>query len=228
MVIHNSSDTCITCTFNHSVITLAPKDSFECDENFDCIRFSAAEKSYSVLQAKNSRFLKFLSVWDDPFKLIKEYHLTVVSSYTKEQLSGCRDIFLTVHSCYADIETRTYYNFVKAASENAPIVADDMEILGKDEITHDFADNTRRLIRWQSVWDIVLEPIFLEIIGYWAIYRLFSLWFETRALFIVLLMLGFNIVVDSILVLFKRKRLSKRYGRFLDLCSNTAIKKSVM
>lgn len=228
MVIHNNSDKFITCVFNHSAITLAPKDSFDCDEKFDSVSFSIVDESYSVLQAKKSKFLKFLSFWDDPFKLIKEYHLTVVSSYTKGQLANYRHIILTAHSCYADIETRTYYNFVKVMSGNVSIVADDMEIFCKDEITNDFVDNNRKLVRWQSVWDIILEPVFFEIIGYWAIYRLFSVWFEIRALLIVFFILGLNVIVDSILFLFKRRGLSKRYNKFLDLCCNTTIKKSIM
>lgn len=67
MVIHNNSDKFITCVFNHSAITLAPKDSFDCDEKFDSVSFSIVDESYSVLQAKKSKFLKFLSFWDDPF-----------------------------------------------------------------------------------------------------------------------------------------------------------------
>ena len=223
MIIHNNSDKYIRCIFDRSVITLTPNDSFECEEGFNYIKFSITDESYSVLQAKKSKLLKFLSFLDDPFKLIKEYHLTVVSSFTKEQLSDYRHITLTTHSCYADIETRTYYNFIKVASENVSIAADDMEILCKKEIISDFVNNNRKLICWQSVWDIILEPMFLEVIGYWAIYRLFSLWFETKALSIVLLILGLNIVVDSILFLFKRKKLLKRCNKFLDLLNNATI-----
>ena len=58
MVIHNNSDKFITCVFNHSAITLAPKDSFDCDEKFDSVSFSIVDESYSVLQAKKIKVFK--------------------------------------------------------------------------------------------------------------------------------------------------------------------------
>ena len=56
MVIHNNSDKFITCVFNHSAITLAPKDSFDCDEKFDSVSFSIADESYSAYKQKNQSF----------------------------------------------------------------------------------------------------------------------------------------------------------------------------
>lgn len=228
MIIHNDSDKCIRCIFDHTEIILAPKNSFEYKGNFNYIRFSITDESYSILQAKNSKLLNCLSFLDDPFKLMKEYHLTVVSTFTNLMHSNYHQINLTAHSCYADIETRTYYNYIKATFDNVPIIADDMEVFCKERIIKDFSDNNRKLIRWQAIWDIVFEPLFLEFVGYFSIYKLFSLWFETKALLIVLFLLGINIVVDLFMFLFKRKKLSERYNRFLELLCTDKIKHNLM
>ena len=226
MIIYNTSDQLIICSFNHTAVTLAPADSFACEEDFDRIRFNVADESYSVPEARDAKILKILGALDDPFKLIREYHLTVVSSYTKEQLADCRHIFLTVHFCYADTETRTHYHFVKAEAEGGFIAADDMDIYCKDKIVKDFADNHRKLTSWQVLWDMVMEPtIFLGIIVCFVLYKFLSVWFETGALFMTL---SVFVLSQIIIFLLKKKKLSKRYDLFLDLCCHTAIKNRIL
>ena len=217
MIIHNNSDKSIRCIFDCSEIILAPRDSFDYREYFNHASFSITDESYSILQSKKSKLLKCLSILDDPFNLIKEYHLTVVSTFSNLQLSNYHQINLTVHSCCADIETRTYYNYVNVAFDKVPIIAEGLKIFCQEQITDDFTENNRKLIRWQAVWDILFEPLLLEAVGYLTIYKLFSLWFETKALIIVMFLLGLNIAVELFMYLFKRKKLSKRCNRFLEL-----------
>ena len=162
MIIHNNSDKSIRCIFDQSEVILAPRDSFDYRECFNHVSFSITDESYSILQSKESKLLKCLSFLDDPFNLIKEYHLTVVSTFSNLQLSNYHQINLTVHSCYADIETRTYYSFIKAASNTVPIMAEGMKIFCKEQILDDFIKNNRKLIRWQAVWDVFFEPLLLE------------------------------------------------------------------
>lgn len=227
MIIHNNSDKAIRCIFDQSEVILAPRDSFDCREYFNHVSFSITDESYSILQSKGSKLLKCLSFLDDPFNLIKEYHLTVVSTFSNLQLSNYHQINLTVHSCYADIETRTYYNFINVASSTVPIIAEGMKIFCMEQITDDFTENNRKLIRWQAVWDIFFEPLLLETVGYLAIYKLFSLWFGTKALMLVMFLLGLNITIELFMFLFKRKKLSKRCNRFLELLCEDNIRSSL-
>ena len=227
MIIHNNSDKSIRCIFDRSEIILAPRDSFDYREYFNHVKFSLTDESYSILQSKKSKLLKCLSILDDPFNLTKEYHLTVVSTFSYLQLSNYHQITLTVHSCYADIETRTYYNYINVAFDTVPIIAEGMEIFCKEQITDDFTENNRKLIRWQAVWDIFFEPLLLETVGYLAIYKLSSIWFETKALMIVMFLLGLNIAIELFMLLFKRKKLSKRRNRFLELLCEDNIRSNL-
>lgn len=222
MIIQNRSEKNIKCDFGDREVMLSPQESIRCGELSDCVRFSVAEKNYSVLQSRDSKLLKFLSAIDDPFRLKKEYHLMVEASFTKEKLAGCDCIILTARSYYADTDTGTYYDYVGVEAGGALLSADEMCLLPTEEIKKDFADNNRRLIGWQLAWDIFIEPIVLEVIGYWVIFKLFSIWFGTGALFIVLSIIVLNIIFDGILFWFKRKRMSKRCERFIELCSDDA------
>lgn len=227
MIIQNRSGKYIKCDFGAQAVMLSPQESIQCRELSDFVRFSVAEKNHSVLQSRGSKLLKILSLMDDPFKLMKEYHLMVESSFAKEKLADCDCIILTARSYYADTDTRTYYDYVGVEYGDVPLFADEMCLFSTEEIKKDFADNNRKLIGWQSIWDIVVEPLVFEVIGYWVIFKLFSTWLGTKALLIVLSILVLNIFFDSILFLSKRKRMSKRCDRFVDLCRNAAVADSL-
>lgn len=227
MIVKNSSDLNIECSFDDFTVTLYPQECFAYTSDFSKVVFSPYKKSYSVLESRDSILLKILGTFDDPFKLRREYHLSVASSFFKENLVNYHQLTLTVHSCFADAELQAYYDYVKVTAENVLLTPDDMEVLSRDEMVADFSVNNKKLVRWYAIWDILIEPILLEIVGYVAIYLLFSIWFGVKALYIILGLCGFSIVVDSIIFCFQRKKRLKRYETFLHLFDANTVKEDL-
>ena len=215
MRITNLSNVVIECEIDNTRISIQPRSDFEFSEEFKTITFSPSYESYSVLESRKSKILKFLSLFDEPFKLIKEYHLSIASLFSKESVCNSCQLNISIESCYAEADTRTYYDYVKAESNEMILCPNSVRVLGYKQIQKDFLNNNSKLAKWQSVWDVILEPLIFEIVGYFAIYRIFSIWFGIDALKVVLLFLIPNVLFEVLALHFKRKKYTKRSDNFL-------------
>ena len=79
------------------------------------------------------------------------------------------------------------------------------------------------LAKWQATWDIIIEPLFLEIVGYFALYTIFSIWFKKNAWKIILLLLVPNVLFEVLVWIIKRKKYKIRVNNFFKLFSSDAI-----
>lgn len=223
MRIANLSKITIDCMVDNRCIHIQPVSVFECSDSFDTLTFAPNKKSYSITETGTSRILKVLSFFDDPFKLIKEYHLTVDSLFTKERICNSHQLNITLETCYADIDTRTYYDYVKVESNGRTLKPNNVSIAEQDKIEKDFITNNTMLAKWQATWDIIIEPLFLEIVGYFALYTIFSIWFKKNAWKIILLLLVPNVLFEVLVWIIKRKKYKIRVNNFFKLFSSDAI-----
>lgn len=223
MRITNLSKVVIECVIDKISVYIQPRCYFEYSDGFESITFAPGQKSYSVLESKKSKILKLLSFFDDPFKLIKEYHLAISSLFTRESVCNSCQLDITVESCYADINTRTYYDYVKVEFNGITLCPSSVRVLGQEQIQKDFINNNTKLARWQTVWNIVLEPIVFEVIGYCAVYRIFSIWLKMNAWKIVLFLLIPNVLFEVLALFFKRKKYIKRVDKFLEFFNSETI-----
>ena len=106
MRITNFSNINMEFSVNDIQVCIKPNSSFEYGEQFDYFTLSPGTKSYSTLEANKSSLLKFLSVLDDPFKLIKEYHIVVNSFFVNENVCNSQQLNVTVESYWVDADTR--------------------------------------------------------------------------------------------------------------------------
>lgn len=223
MRITNLSKVDIECVIDNTSVNIQPGCDFEYSDGFESITFAPSQKSYSILESRKSKILKLLSFFDDPFKLIKEYHLAISSLFTRESVCNSCQLNITVESCYADINTRTYYDYVKVESNGTILRPSSVKVLGQEQIQKDFIYNNAKLAKWQTVWDVILEPVVFEVIGYCAVYRIFSIWLGTNAWKIVLFLLIPNVLFEVCALFFKRKKYMKRAHKFLGFFNSKMI-----
>ena len=223
MKITNLSEVNIVCIIDNITVDIQPGCDFECSDSFKTITFAPGQKSYSILEPRKSKFLKFLSFFDDPFRLIKEYHLSVNSMFTKESVSDFSRLNITFEKCYADTDTLTFYDYVKAEANGAILRPNAVSVSEQEQIEKDFIDYNSKLIKWQPAWNLFLGAIVSEIIGYLAINAVFSIWLGTYALIAVLFLLIPNILFEVFMSPFKRKKYKKRADNFINLFNSEAI-----
>ena len=223
MEITNLSTNTIVCTIDNMRVHIQPGCDFQCSDTFETISFAPGQGSYSIIQAENAKILKLLSFFDDPFKLIKEYQLSVCSLFTREKICNSCRLSVTVESYYADINTRTHYDYVKVKSGEAVLRPCSVKVLEQKQIEKDFINNNSKLAKWEITWDVVLEPAVFEIAGYWVIYRIFSIWFGTGAWKVVLFFLILNVLFEVLALPFKRKKYARRKDDFLNFLNSKMI-----
>ena len=223
MRITNLSKVNIECMIDNISVDIQPGCNFEYLDAFEIITFAPSQRSYSILESRKSQILKLLSFFDDPFKLIREYHLSISSLFTRESVCNSCQLNITVEKCYADINARTYYDYVKVESNGIKLRPSSVKVLEQERIEKDFINNNSKLAKWQAIWDVILEPIVFEIVGYWAIYRVFSIWFGTDAWKVVLFLLIPNVLFEVLALLFKRKKYMKRVNNFISLFNSEMI-----
>lgn len=219
MRITNFSNINMEFRVNDIQVCIKPNSSFEYGEQFDYFTLSPGTKSYSTLEANKSSLLKFLSVLDDPFKLIKEYHIVVNSFFVNENVCNSQQLNVTAESYWVDADTRIYYDYVKVEADGNQIKPIKLNVLTSEEISNDFFINNKRLCKWQSIWDILIEPIIPEIIGCFVLYHIFSIWFAKGAWNIVFFLIGTSVLFELLMLVFKKKKYKKRIVKFQECLS---------
>lgn len=174
-------------------------------EHFCVLKFSRNYASFSTLEAGTSSVLRWLSAIDDPFKLRREYHLVVEFEVTEKELGDTQELSLHQKTLCADMELRTYYEFFVVIGDDENIPPSNVYISGCDSIQADFKENDKRLTRWNAVWDVIIEPIFGEILGFAALYLVLFLCVGVIAGYIVLALVIFAFLIELITFLCKSK-----------------------
>ena len=214
MRVTNLSNVDIEFKVNDIQVCIKPNSSFEYAEQFDSFVFSPGKRSYSKLQAGNSKLLKLLGAFGDPFKLLKDYHIVVNSYFLHESVCNSQQLNVTVESVWIDVETRAYYDFVKVEADGKQIKPIKAEALTAEEISNDFFVNNKRLFRWQAVWDVLIEPVILQIIVYFAIYLFFFVSIGRAAWKIVFFLIALSTLFELFMLIFTRKKFKKRIVTF--------------
>lgn len=96
-------------------------------------------------------------------------------------------------------------NFPVESANGAILRPNAVNVSEQEQIEKDFIDYNSKLIKWQPAWNLFLGAIVSEIIGYLAIYAIFSIWLGTYALIAVLFLLIPNILFEVLMSPFKRK-----------------------
>ena len=223
MKIKNCTNNIVICSTDENAYILNKGETVEVEE-FEKIQFSHDSISYSCLEAGKSKLLKFLSFFDDPFNLYKEYHVMVETEVTKKDLCNVKELTVLTEINYIDAETRTFYHYFIMKSDDRQIFPSKINVSGKKEIKKDFENNNKRLTWWKAFWNIVIEPLCLEIIGYIMIYLLFSIWLGKGAWLVVLPLIIVNVLIEALVFIFKLK--NKREQRFNNYLNEDVIWKN--
>ncbi len=174
-------------------------------ENFSVLMFSRNYSSFSTLESGTSRVLRLLSIIDDPFKLRREYHLVVEFEVIGKDLGDVQELFLQPKTLCADMELRTYYESFAVIGDGKNIRPSNVYISGCDRIQEDFKENDKHLARWTALWDVIIEPIFGEILGFAALYLVLLLCVGKMAWYIVFAFAGLAFLIELITFLCKSK-----------------------
>lgn len=200
----------ITNLTGDRILCLADKESFVLDheqgidvDSFETMKFFHKSTNYSIKECSYSRVLKALSFFDDPFQLRREYYLMVDSEITKSQVCNSSELTITANTTYADVDTRTYYVYFVLICDGKQIVPSCVYIPDIDRLLADFTKNNRRLVCWNAVWDVLIEPIIFELIGFCVIYHLFTLWIGTAARYAVLFLLVLSVFIEIVILILK-------------------------
>ncbi|MBE5928270.1 MAG: hypothetical protein E7267_02700 [Lachnospiraceae bacterium] len=224
MKITNKSNEKIVCNIDDKYACLESGQFIEItNDKFKILSFKKTMGSYSVLATKDSKILKILSLFDDPFKLMKEYHLVIGCTFEKNYICSFQEIEIFTQCLYVDWDIQTYYDYVLIKGNGQTVKPSFANVSGEKEIADDFSRNNKKLNRWLAVWNVLIEPIVLEIVGYIAVYWLFSVWLGAKALYLVLALLMANVLIEVLIVFMKRKKHIKQELQFKSLLSKQSI-----
>lgn len=222
MRITNLTKDRIICVIDENSLILDHEGSIDVQVS-NVIKFFHIEPSCSCDDNGNSKLLKFLSALDDPFKLRKEFHIHIDCEIVNSQIRNSQQITITANSNYADSETRTYYEYFIVTCDGSMLSPTHLHIAGCDEIKKEFASNNKKLSYWNAIWNVLIEPILLEMIGYFMAYWILRAFLGQYAWLIVFSLIGLNIIIELIIIAFKSK--NQRVCTFLHFLEESVIRK---
>lgn len=218
MKITNKSNQKIIYRVDEGEFALESKQFIEiADDKFQKISFKSQMGSFAILEARDSKLLKFLSSFDDPFKLLKEYHLIIDCVFEREQICNFQEIEIFTEQVYVAYEIRTYYDYINVQCGGHRISPMMVTVCNQESILDEFLNNNKKLNKWLSIWNVFIEPLILELGGYFAVYCVFSIWLGMNAIWLVLALLVPNILIEFLIMLFKRKKTIQQEKQFRSL-----------
>ena len=220
MEITNASNVIAKVVLEEEFFLVSPGETVEL-KNVDSFYILHTYESYCCEDSGSSKILKWISVLDDPFKLRKNYHIVITSFFNKMKKFDSEQIVIIHKQCYVDVDTQTYYDFFILTSKNEKIRPNRMFVSDLEKILQNFKINEKKLTKWNAIWNILIEPIILEVIGFIVIYKLFSVWFGKGALYIVLFFVILILLVEIIATIFKKN--NKKILVFEKLINETNI-----
>ncbi len=213
--ITNASDRTAKCFINDKLYILHAEETVFAEE-VNTLRICHDKGSYYCPIAESSKTLKFLGFIGDPFKLLRDYHIAVDSFYELDEYHASKQLVITHVIRYVDAEINTYYDYFVLHCDDRKLIPKSSQTIDADLFLQEFNRNNRKLAKWNTVWNFLIEPIVFKIIGYFLIYCLFSIWLGTKALYVVLTFLAFSLLLEMIFVLLsKKKRYVERFHDYL-------------
>lgn len=204
MLITNKSDLEVECIVDSRVLYIRKNETVKVF-NSSKLEIKHIETSFVCDEVRKSRLLKVLGFFDDPFKTKKEYNICVDSSFN---LSNCADddkLTIQRQSVFADTDLLVFYDYFVLCNDNNPMMPDSVTISDDNDICRLFAKYNKVNVRWNAIYNIFVEPIIFEIVGYMAVYWLLSLMIGNKALWIIGIVLVINVLVETIMFVLKDK-----------------------
>lgn len=211
MRIVNSTQSIVTCNCGEKQVQIMPQQ-FE-EIQFDSkIKISLSKDSYFCNLAGSSKLLKLLSLLSDPFHLQKEYHGVLETVYETEFTSSSTSTLkITEASICVDPKLQLYYDFCELKANDEVYRPISVKKKDMNSLKKVFLENEKKLIVWQNIWDIFIEPIVFEALGLYFIYRLFSLWLNTRyVLTTVCAMIAVGLIIDLLICFIRSSKKKKK------------------
>ncbi len=136
---------------------LQPRESINV-EPCGLLELAHTQDSYYCNMRKEKNFiLRFLSRIADPFKLIKEYHVMVASTFDLAALEGGEQVILGHRSVPFHGELTLYYeHFTLTPAGGSALVPCQMAVPDPDSLTRAFRKTNGK---WKA-WDIISEVLF--------------------------------------------------------------------
>ena len=195
MTITNRSNHDIKCVVDGEVFFLRMGDTMQLQHPI-FIEIKHCNDSYVCNGEENSKILKILHALDDPFKTKKEYHICINAIFDTSKCAESTVLAIDYCSVFADITSQVFYDYFVLNDGHRQLLPDSVDVTGKDRLCQSFSKHYSKYVRWDAIWNIFIEPVLLELIGYAVIYLLCSLWIGTKAWGIVVALLCLNILVE--------------------------------
>lgn len=208
MVIINGSNLDIECVIDDKNFFLHSGEEIKIC-NPGKIELKHKNVSYMCYKTDKSKIIKVLSFIDDPFKTKNEYHININSTYDISKFAENATLIINHKNSVSDIDFYAIYEYFVLKYDELCIQPSNIDVIEKNRISQLFLNNNRKRVIWNGIWDIFIEPIVFEIVGYACIYWLFSLWIDRKAWWVILSLLCLNIFIDSIIFLFKCRKMNK-------------------
>lgn len=175
------------------------------ENEMDMLEISHATGNYFSKVADLHIVLKILSYLGDPFKLVRDYHIVIDSFYQLNEEYANQQIIIKHEIKEIDVDTYTYYDYFVLYCQNQFLIPQNSYTRNADMFFHIFKKNNKKLVLWNAVWKIVIEPIVLESIGLFLIFLFLYFYFGKIAAFIVAGIVIFSVLINTIIFLITNK-----------------------
>lgn len=91
---------------------------------------------------------------------------------------------------------------------------EELRVSNKNGIQEEFCKNHTKLFKWKLVWDLFIDPIVLELIGFVILFFLISAWSVSAAWITVLILALGSVAIEAVMAVFRKKDLKKQIDRF--------------
>lgn len=200
----NESNYTVVCKVKDVLYNIHCGESIYINE-MDMFEISHVAGNYFCRQADRHKGLKILSYFDDPFKLLKDFHIVIDSVYQLNEEYANQQIIIKHVINEIDVDTHTYYDYFMLYCQKQFLIPQNSYTRDADVFFNIFKKNNKKLVLWNAAWNIVIEPIVLESIGLFLIFLLFYIWFGMRAAYIVAGIVIFTVLIDTIIFLVANK-----------------------
>ena len=225
MILRNQSDISVVCKLCDTEICIPPGESIEVEKCY-ALDILHDYGSYYRDACETSKVLKLLSKLDDPFHLDKKYYIVMNSHFELGEQYETKQIVISHQVRYVDVETHIYCELFCLTCDNQKLKPLMIKATNKEEILKEYVNNEKKQKRWKLFWNIMVEPILLEIVGFVLIYKLFSMWFGSTALFIVLVLIALELIMEIAYIFFHKGK--STVLRFKELLEKTQIEDQVL
>lgn len=209
MRIINRTNSTILCSCKEGEFRIASMEYVDVDSDGD-ICLCHPYSSYVSDTDRNSVILKVLSLIDDPFHFRKEYHIVIDSEISVGKVDNSHPLVVQDGRICCNYKNEVYYDYYILKCNNKALIPDRVSVPQTDELISGYEKYSRKYYIWHTIWDILIEPLIFEAIGFYLIYRLFAVWFGHYVWFVVAFLIGISLLLEIVL-LFRRLNCKKTH-----------------